>query len=413
MSQRIRAILTIVTWLITPVVLTGCLVTEEDVDPTLAAAPAPIDPPANGAPVISGSAPASGRVGVNYSFTPVASDPDRDPVSFRVQNQPRWASFDPSSGALFGMPRSGDDGMDPGIIITVSDASLSTSMAAFSIMVEAADAANQPPQISGRPPGSVAVGQNYSFTPNASDPDGDQLTFSLNNAPQWLRIDSRNGQLSGTPTSNDLGVHGQIIVIVSDNNLSASLSAFSITVVDSNSPPQLSGTPSSQVNIGQNYSFTPNAFDPDGDNLTFSIRNKPAWANNFDTTTGQLSGTPQTGDNRTYSGIVITADDGTTSVSMPTFSITVNQISLGSVTLSWQAPTRNSDGTQLTDLAGYVLHYGMNQGQYDSQHPVNTAGQTTATIDNLAPNTYYFVITAKNDAGVESGYSNEASKTVN
>ncbi len=42
-----------------------------------------------------------------------------------------------------------------------------------------------------------------------------------------------------------------------------------------NSAPQISGTPSPIVNVGQSYSFTPTASDPNGDTLTFSIQNRP------------------------------------------------------------------------------------------------------------------------------------------
>ena len=45
-----------------------------------------------------------------------------------------------------------------------------------------------------------------------------------------------------------------------------------------NSAPSISGQPAQQVAPGTNYVFNPFAHDPDGDRLTFSIRNKPAWA---------------------------------------------------------------------------------------------------------------------------------------
>ena len=44
--------------------------------------------------------------------------------------------------------------------------------------------------------------------------------------------------------------------------------------------------------------------------------------------------------------------------SLPAFSITVTQVGLGSMSLSWTPPTQNTDGSALTDLAGYKLYYG-------------------------------------------------------
>jgi hypothetical protein len=54
----------------------------------------------------------------------------------------------------------------------------------------------------------------------------------------------------------------------------------------------ISGTPAAQVTIGSEYDFTPTARDPDGDPLTFTIVNQPAWAS-FDVNTGRLWGTPE------------------------------------------------------------------------------------------------------------------------
>jgi hypothetical protein len=60
----------------------------------------------------------------------------------------------------------------------------------------------------------------------------------------------------------------------------------------SNSAPTISGTPPSSVLEGVQYRFRPSASDPDGDTLSFSISNRPAWAA-FDSATGELSGTPK------------------------------------------------------------------------------------------------------------------------
>jgi hypothetical protein len=45
-----------------------------------------------------------------------------------------------------------------------------------------------------------------------------------------------------------------------------------------NSPPTLTGSPEDLVFVGREFSFAPTAADPDGDPLTFTISNKPVWA---------------------------------------------------------------------------------------------------------------------------------------
>ena len=105
----------------------------------------------------------------------------------------------------------------------------STSVTTVSI-IDNDTTQNQPPVISGTPTTSVTAGSAYSFTPNASDPDGDSLTFSASGLPAWLSINSQTGALSGTPADTDVGVVNNIRISVSDGKDSASLAAFSITV---------------------------------------------------------------------------------------------------------------------------------------------------------------------------------------
>lgn len=91
---------------------------------------------------------------------------------------------------------------------------------------------NAAPTIQGQPSGSVQAGQAYTFQPSADDPDGDALTFSVTNLPDWASFDSSTGRLSGTPTDADIATYSSIGISVSDGQASDSLSAFSIAVTD-------------------------------------------------------------------------------------------------------------------------------------------------------------------------------------
>lgn len=179
----------------------------------------------------------------------------------------------------------------------------------------------------------------------------------------------------------------------------------------SNSPPVLQGFPANSVKIGESYSFQPDASDPDGDSLTFSIQNKPSWLD-FDATMAGVSGTPLLGDEGVYSDITITVSDGNATSSL-IFSVTVTSIGSASVTLSWTPPTENEDGTALTDLAGYNIYYGDVQGTYPNSIRIDNPGMSTFVVGNLTPKTYYFVATSFNAFGIESQYSNEAVKVAN
>ena len=104
--------------------------------------------------------------------------------------------------------------------------------------------------------------------------------------------------------------------------------------------------------------------------------------------------------------------DGQASDTLGPFTITVDAISLGSVTLDWTAPTLNEDGSALTDLAGYRLYWGTAAGSYTQSVTINNPSVLTYTVDNLSPDTYYFVVTAFDAAGTESRYSGMATRVV-
>ncbi len=82
------------------------------------------------------------------------------------------------------------------------------------------------------------------------------------------------------------------------------------------------------------------------------------------------------------------------------------------MTLTWQPPTENTDGSALTNLAGYYIDYGTETQNYTTTVQIANPGITTYVIDNLSPGTYYFAITAYNSTGEDSGYSNQVSTTV-
>jgi hypothetical protein len=181
---------------------------------------------ANRPPTISGTPATAVTVGNTYVFTPRGYDPDGQTLTFRISNKPAWANFNTATGRLSGTPGSGQIGTYYNIVISVSDGRASASLASFSITVRA----NRSPTISGTPPTAVAAGNTYAFTPRASDPDGQTLTFRIANRPAWASFNTATGRLSGTPTASHVGSYYNIVISVSDGARSASLPAFTVRV---------------------------------------------------------------------------------------------------------------------------------------------------------------------------------------
>ncbi len=449
--------------------------------------------PTNHPPTISGNPPTSVQVGNTYFFTPTASDPDGDNLTFSVANRPAWLTFDASSGSLAGAPSAANVGTYSGIVITVSDGQATASLPPFSITVTAALTISGTPAtsvaagtgysfqpktnaaagtkltfsvqngpswaafntatgqlagtpsssqvgtysnivisvtdgtqtatlpsfsikvtsaltISGTPPTQATVGSPYSFTPTTNASSGTSLTFSIQNKPTWATFSTATGQLSGTPGSSQVGTYSNVVISVTDGSQTSTLPAFSIKVA---AAPQLtiSGTPATSVNVGSAYSFTPVVDNPAGGTLTFSIQNKPSWAT-FNTGSGQLTGTPAAANAGTTSNVVISVSNGTQSASLAAFNLTVNQSSNGTASLDWTAVTQNTNGTALTNLAGYYVYYGTSQSNMNQTVQIANSTVTTYLVQNLSSGTWYFGVAAYTTTGVVGQVSNVGSKTI-
>ena len=359
-------------------------------------------------PTISGTPTTTLRVNTTYDFLPTSRDPEGKALKFTITNAPSWAAFGPNSGRVMGYPKS--PGTWNNIVIRVTDGVNVVALPAFSITVTSTTTANRAPTISGSPSTTASVGSAYNFQPAAADADGNTLGFTIQNRPSWATFSTTTGRLSGTPTAS--GTFGNIVIGVSDGRVTTNLPAFSINVSGTaNRAPVISGTPVRSINAGSAYSFRPTASDADGNALTYSIANRPSWAT-FNAATGQLSGTPSATQVGTYNNVVISVSDGQATASLAAFSISVVDVSNGGAQLSWTAPTSNTDGSTLSNLAGYRISYGTSASALTQTVQVSNPGVTSYTISNLSPGTYYFAVRAYTSNGTESNNSNVQTKVI-
>ena len=167
------------------------------------------------------------------------------------------------------------------------------------------------------------------------------------------------------------------------------------------------------VSVGQTFKLTPNVTGGNGQTLTFSVANAAPWMT-FNASTGVLTGTPTATDVGTYANIVISVSDGQESAAAAPFTIQVvgANAAAGTADVSWTPPTTNTDGSTLTDLAGYNIYYGTSPNALNQQVQVTTIGVTNYVINGLTSGTWYFAVTAYTSTGTESSLSNVASKTI-
>ena len=191
--------------------------------------------------------------------------------------------------------------------------------------------------------------------------------------------------------------------------------------------PQISGVPAKTAVAGRTYSFQPSAsVQSNNTALMFSIAGAPGWAT-FNPKTGLLTGTPTSADVGVESQVLMQVSDGNATVYLAPFTISVlspsqaatgsqagsgSAVGDGNVSLAWVAPTENTDGTPLTDLGGYVIHYGTAPMSFTNTIAINNPGITRYVVENLPAGTYYFSVTAVTTDGSQSNYSSEASATI-
>lgn len=109
------------------------------------------------------------------------------------------------------------------------------------------------------------------------------------------------------------------------------------------------------------------------------------------------------------------APSGSQTVTAITASTTYNLVCTGAggwANLSWTAPTQNTDGSALTDLAGFKIYYGSSATSMNTVVDIPDKTKTSYRIEPLGPATWYFSMTAYNAAKVESAKSNSVNKVV-
>jgi hypothetical protein len=89
------------------------------------------------------------------------------------------------------------------------------------------------------------------------------------------------------------------------------------------------------------------------------------------------------------------------------------QAANGTAALNWSPVTQNTDGSELTDLAGYLVFYGTSPGAMSTLVTLSDPNQTSYVVANLSAGTWYFSVAAYTSSGIQGEMSNVASKSIN
>ena len=148
--------------------------------------------------------------------------------------------------------------------------------------------ANLPPEITSQAVVTAKAENNYFYNVEASDPNNDELLYSLSTSPAGMTIDSATGEINWLPA-----LEGQenVVVSVSDQRGGTVEQSFTIVVAPANLPPSITSTPGTQTAVDSNYIYNVVATDPDGDTLRYRLLDAPTGLR-IDSDSGQITWQP-------------------------------------------------------------------------------------------------------------------------
>jgi hypothetical protein len=252
---------------------------------------------------------------------------------------------------------------------------------------------------------SIPRGTNRQFTATGTYTDGS--TQNLTDTVTWSSSSTSVATISNAAGSRGLATSvatGSTVITAASGAVSATTS-LTVTPATLTAITVTPGNPSIASGATAQFTATGTYSDGSTQNITSSV----TWSasNASVASVSNASGSK---------GLATGIGGGSTNVSATlsgisgSTSLTVVAPSTGSITLAWDAATTYSDGSPITDLAGYKLYYGNAPGSYSAS--VDVGNVTTYTLTNLPSGVYYIVVTVRNQSGSESSYSNEVSKTV-
>ncbi len=271
----------------------------------------------NDAPIINSTPITDTDEDASYRYSFKAEDEENDPLTFSVIDKPAWLNFNPETGLLSGTPNNAQVGVYP-IKLSVSDGD-GASDQSFQLTV---NNVNDAPVFTSTPIVESNEDEQYRYALDASDDDGDSISFGVVKKPDWLSFDASSGLLSGIPDNSQVGSY-DISLSISDNQETI-LQSFSLTIHNVNDVPIIESTPVDSGAENQTYQYQFIVTDPDlQDQLTLTAVGIPGWLS-FDPDSGLLSGMPSYTDAGVYP-ITLSASDGFETAEQ-TFTLTIDNV---------------------------------------------------------------------------------------
>ena len=369
----------------------------------------------NDAPVILSTAPTSATEGVEYRYAVDADDVDGPTLAYSLATAPAGMQIS-ESGLITWTPADGISTAN--VIVAVSDGSDSGSVTqSFTIAVTDV---NDAPVITSVAPTSVILGEEYTYTPSATDAENDSLTWSLTQKPAGMTINVTTGAISWTPA--EAGSSGTVRLVANDGNSDSVAQTFVIIVSEPDNEAPVIGqgeTDTLTTDEDTEGSTTLTATDANGDSLSWSV-SSPASNGSAAVVGGNVTYTPnanfngndsftvQVSDGSLTDSIVVNvtvnavndlpviaqgAGTTLTTAENNSMGVTLSASDVDGDSLSWSISTAASDGSASVTAGNvsYIPNAGFNGNDsftvqvFDGTAPVSFVVNVEVTAVNDAP----------------------------
>ena len=298
---------------------------------------APTATGAPGAPVLALIGDRIVAVGETLNIVLTATDGDDVDLSFSVYGQlPDGATFDKLNQTFEWTPT--EAGVTVFLTFVVSDGA---EFDRETVRIEVvADKTDHPPAFQVVGDQIVVAGALFTLLLEASDPDGDTLSYGFEGAlPAGSSLDPDSGLFSWTASSDLIGESYTLTFTVSDGSLTDAIN-INLSVQEEGgsgggqSPPVFAAIGAQSVAVNETLTFVISAVDGDGDKLTYDVYSNLPPAAELDVST--FSWTPQPDQLGLTYTVTFSATDGTFTAYM-NVDITVLALPAGScVDDSWE-----------------------------------------------------------------------------
>ncbi|MDV6032260.1 MAG: hypothetical protein F9B45_19665 [Phycisphaera sp. RhM] len=227
--------------------------------------------PLNLPPLIRSVPPTTGAVEQQYEYPVDAIDPEGGAIAFSLENAPAGMSID-AAGLITWLPNDTQKGAQSFRVVVNDDFG---AVAGQAITIVIADQTiNQPPTITSVPSPYATLGEEYTYRLISSDPEGDNITTTLDDPPAGMTFESATGLVRWTPTMAQVGTNIVQITVADALSPFTTTQRFTIEVA-ANNPPVIESAAKATATVGDLYAYDVIATDPERDPRTYELTSGP------------------------------------------------------------------------------------------------------------------------------------------